>query len=122
MSYGEETAPKVPVRECPACGSNRIEAYLERDLTTFFFPVPQEMINKVRKEPFALGICNECSHIFQTEIKPALLSHIYNEFYVHYNLDTSVEFQKVYRERTISFLDGMVSNGAGGKDPGYWLW
>jgi len=99
----------VIVKKCPVCGSNSTEDYLNTNLTTFFFPVPEKLIKKVEKEPFKLRICKKCSHIFQTDIKKDLLELIYNKFYKHYNLDTSIEFQKVYRERTIEFIKEILS-------------
>lgn len=96
---------------CPACGSAHIEDYLESNLTTFFFPVPENIIEKVKKEPFKLKNCAACSHVFQTNIRTELLDLIYSEFYLHYNLDTSVEFQEVYRERTIEFMAQTLTRG-----------
>ena len=101
----------IVTEHCPACGSALIENYIETNLTTFFFPVSDELIHKVKKEPFTLNICKECSHIFQTNIDKALLNLIYREFYNHYNLDTSIEFQAVYRDRTIRFLKKVISGG-----------
>lgn len=101
----------IIVRKCPACGSKHIEDYIDTNLTTFFFPVPEILIEKVKKEPFKLKICTECSHIFQPEVKSELLDLIYNEFYIHYNLDTSTEFQEVYRDRTIEFMKEILSQG-----------
>ena len=104
--------PDIIVTErCPACGSALIENYIETNLTTFFFPVSDELIHKVKKESFTLNICKECSHIFQTNIEKALLNLIYREFYNHYNLDTSIEFQAVYRDRTIRFVKKVISGG-----------
>lgn len=114
MSGRSGLTPDFHLQACPACGSDRIEDYLKRPLTTFFFPVPPEMIGKIGKEPITLGMCDDCSHIFQREISLVLLSRIYNELYVHYNLDTSEQFQRVYRERTIDFLDGVINNGLAG--------
>jgi 2-polyprenyl-3-methyl-5-hydroxy-6-metoxy-1,4-benzoquinol methylase len=109
--YIDENHPVVIVIEkCPACGSENIEDYLDTNLTTFFFPVPEKLIEKVKKEPFRLKNCTECSHIFQTEIKTLLLTLIYNEFYAHYNLDTSIEFQEVYRDRTVKFMQEILSH------------
>ena len=96
---------------CPVCGSDLIENYIETNLTNFFFPVSEEIIHKVKKEPFTLNICMQCSHIFQTNIEKDLLNLIYKEFYNHYNLDTSIEFQLVYRDRTINFLKNVISAG-----------
>jgi len=110
--YPDEKNPAVIVIEkCPACGSENIENYLDINLTTFFFPVPEKLIEKIKKEPFKLKICTECSHIFQTEVKTELLTLIYNEFYAHYNLDTSFEFQEVYRDRTIKFMQEILTDG-----------
>jgi len=40
-----------------------------------------------------------------------IIDNIYSDFYKHYNLDTSIEFQKIYRERTIKFIsDNLTSN------------
>jgi SAM-dependent methyltransferase len=97
------------IEDCPACGSNRTEHYLDTYLTTFFFPVPEEIIEKVTKEYFELKICIECTHLFQGLVKPKLLHLIYNDFYAHYNLDTSIEFQEVYRQRTIEFIEETLS-------------
>ena len=108
MSSADKDSVVIHINKCPACGSENNEDYLETRLSTFFFPLPRDVIRKVRQEPFKLGICNECSHIFQREIDPSLLDLIYNEFYAHYNLDTSAEFQEVYRERTLEFLRAMV--------------
>jgi len=111
METGEDGVCVVPVHECPACGSKRLEDYLATNLTTFFFPVPKEMIKRVKREPFSLRICIDCSHIAQKEIRPALLALIYDEFYAHYNLDTSPEFQEVYGKRTADFLGEMAPRG-----------
>ena len=101
----------IVTESCPACGSALIENFIETNLTTFFFPVSDELIHKIKKEPFTLNICRECSHIFQTNIDKTLLNLIYNDFYNHYNLDTSIEFQAVYRDRTIHFLKKTISDG-----------
>ncbi len=108
--YSSENNPSVIVVEkCPICESQCTEDYLDSSLTSFFFPVPDEVIKKIKKETFKLKICQNCSHIFQSEIKNDLIKLIYNEFYMYYNLDTSIEFQDVYRERTIEFMKGVLS-------------
>jgi 2-polyprenyl-3-methyl-5-hydroxy-6-metoxy-1,4-benzoquinol methylase len=99
----------IGAEQCPACQSLRTEDYLDTNLTSFFFPVPDDVIKKIKKEPFKLKICQNCSHIFQTEINKDLIELIYSEFYVHYNLDTSNEFQDVYRERTVEFIKVVLS-------------
>lgn len=99
----------IVLEKCPVCGSRCTEDYLDINLTSFFFPVPDDVIKKIKKEPFKLIICQNCSHIFQTEIKKDLIDLIYNEFYMYYNLDTSIEFQDVYRERTIEFMKVVLS-------------
>jgi len=38
------------------------------------------------------------------DIDKELINKIYSEFYKHYNLDTSVEFQNIYRDRTVNFI------------------
>jgi len=112
-SKDAEAPDMIVMENCPACGSGLIENYIQTDLTTFFFPVSADLIHKVTKEPFTLNICAKCSHIFQTNIEKTLLNLIYKEFYNHYNLDTSEEFQAVYRDRTIGFLQNVIT---GGKD------
>jgi len=108
--YNSENDPLIIVVEkCPVCGSRRTEDYLDINLTSFFFPVPDDVIKKIKKEPFKLKICRNCSHIFQTEIKKDLIDLIYDEFYMYYNLDTSIEFQDVYRERTLEFIKVVLS-------------
>jgi 2-polyprenyl-3-methyl-5-hydroxy-6-metoxy-1,4-benzoquinol methylase len=101
------------IKKCPVCDSVNIEDYLDINLTSFFFPVPDDVIRKIKKEPFKLIICQDCSHIFQTNIKMNLIDLIYNEFYMSYNLDTSIEFQDVYRERTIEFMQTVLSQKEG---------
>lgn len=105
----ENNPPVIVVEKCPVCGSRCTEDYLDTNLTTFFFPVLDEVIKKIKKESFRLKICQNCSHIFQAEIKKDLIDLIYNEFYMYYNLDTSIEFQDVYRERTIEFMEVVLS-------------
>jgi UDP-2,4-diacetamido-2,4,6-trideoxy-beta-L-altropyranose hydrolase len=95
--------------KCPACESLSIEKYIETDLTTFFFPVPEEVVEKIKQEPIKIEICKHCSHVFQVEVNKKTLDLIYGEFYSYYNLDTSVEFQEVYRERTIDFIKKVIS-------------
>jgi len=99
----------APHNTCPVCQSECTEEYLNTLLTTFFFPLPEKLIEKTKKEPFKLNICQKCSFIFQVDVNKDLIELIYNEFYKHYNLDTSVEFQEVYRERTIEFMKEMLS-------------
>ncbi len=106
---GKNDPRVIIIEKCPACGSRCIEDYLDTNLTTFFFPVPEKLIGKITKEPFNLDICKECSHIFQAQVKKEIIDLIYNEFYMHYNLDTSIEFQDVYRERTIEFMKVVLS-------------
>jgi len=106
---GENKPLVIGVEKCPVCGSLYTEDYLDINLTSFFFPVPEDVIKKIKKEPFRLKICQDCSHIFQAEIKKDLINLIYNEFYMYYNLDTSIEFQDVYRTRTIEFMKGVLS-------------
>jgi len=105
----ENNFPIIVVEKCPICESQCTEDYLDSNLTSFFFPVPDEVIKKIKKETFKLKICQSCSHIFQSEIKKDLIKLIYTEFYMDYNLDTSIEFQDVYRERTIEFMKGVLS-------------
>lgn len=93
---------------CPVCGSGCVEEYLNTNLTTFFFPLPEDLIHKSKKEPFKLDICQKCSFIFQVDVNMDLIALIYNDFYKHYNLDTSVEFQEVYRGRTIDFMEEIL--------------
>jgi len=110
MKHKEEL-DKIIMENCPVCGSTQTENYIQTDLTTFFFPVSADLIHKIKKEPFTLNICTKCSHIFQTNIEKMLLNLIYKEFYNHYNLDTSEEFQAVYRDRTIGFLQNVITQG-----------
>lgn len=93
---------------CPICGSTMVEDHIETNLSTFFFPLPENLIKKAKKEPIKLKICQKCSFIFQVDVKIALIELIYTEFYKHYNLDTSIEFQEVYRERTIKFMKELL--------------
>ena len=95
---------------CPVCRSKNVEEYIHTKLSTFFFPLPENLVRKAKPEPIKLNICNNCSFIFQVDVKNHLIELIYNEFYKHYNLDTSVEFQEVYRERTIDFMNEVVPN------------
>ena len=95
---------------CPVCGSKNTEKYLKTYLSTFFFPLPEDLLNKAKPEIIKLNICNNCSFIYQVDVKNHLIELIYNEFYKHYNLDTSVEFQRVYRERTIEFMKEVLHN------------
>jgi 2-polyprenyl-3-methyl-5-hydroxy-6-metoxy-1,4-benzoquinol methylase len=106
-----ESSPK----NCPVCGSKELEDYLNIDLTTFFFPLSEELIKKARKEPLKLKICQKCSFIVQVDVKNELIELIYNEFYKHYNLDTSIDFQEVYRERTIKFMTEILSKDKNSK-------
>ncbi|MBT3387335.1 MAG: methyltransferase domain-containing protein [Desulfobacula sp.] len=106
-----EEPDMILMDSCPVCGSDWLENYIETNLTNFFFPVSEEIIHKVKKERFTLNICMQCSHVFQTNIEKDLLNLIYKEFYNHYNLDTSIEFQLIYRERTINFLKNVISAG-----------
>ena len=43
------------------------------NLTSFFFPVPDDIIKKIKRENFKLKICENCSHVFQSEIKIDLI-------------------------------------------------
>jgi 2-polyprenyl-3-methyl-5-hydroxy-6-metoxy-1,4-benzoquinol methylase len=96
--------------KCPACNSENTEIYLDTNLTTFFFPVSENLIKKINKEPIKLMICLSCSHIFQVDLNQKTLDLIYSEFYQHYNLDTSTEFQEVYRDRTVEFMANLLVN------------
>ena len=96
---------------CPVCGSECVEEYLKTNLTTFFFPLPEDLIYKSKKEPFKLDICQKCSFVFQVDVNMNLITLIYRDFYKHYNLDTSIEFQEVYRGRTIEFLKQVLKQG-----------
>lgn len=96
---------------CPVCKSKNTDKYLQTNLSTFFFPLPENLVRKAKPEPIKLNICNNCSFIFQVDVKNHLIELIYNEFYKHYNLDTSVEFQEVYRERTVDFMNGVLPKG-----------
>lgn len=97
---------------CTVCGSKNTEMYLDNITPTFLFPVPQELIEKIEFRPMHLYICNHCSHIFQVRVDKDLINLIYNVFYEHYNLDTSIQFQEVYQERFKSFF---VKNSIRGK-------
>ena len=91
--------------KCPACLSVAIQGLVDKKLVTFFFPVTKSIISKVNREKIRIFICNSCSHVFQVNVNEILINHIYADFYDHYNLDTSIEFQKIYRDRTIEFID-----------------
>lgn len=103
---------KPLAQSCPVCNSIHVEEFLRTDLTTFFFPLPKTLLDLTKKEPFKLNICRNCSFIFQIDVKQDLIELIYNIFYKHYNLDTSVEFQEVYRERTILFMNNLLKNNS----------
>lgn len=100
---------------CPACASENSNQLLKEKLVTFLFPVPEDVISDIKRESITLNICDSCGHVFQPSIDNALIELIYSEFYKHYNLDTSVEFQKIYGQRTIDFIEknlvGMPKSG-----------
>ena len=96
--------------KCPACLSVDIQGLVDKKLVTFIFPVPKSTISKVNREKIRIFICNSCSHVFQVNVNEILINHIYADFYDHYNLDTSIEFQKIYRDRTIEFIDDNLND------------
>jgi len=97
---------------CPSCQSLNSKELVNDKLVTFFFPVPASVIKEVQSEKIRIYICKSCSHVFQVDINEELINKIYSNFYDHYNLDTSIEFQKIYRDRTIRFIeDNLDKNG-----------
>lgn len=91
--------------KCPICDSTNITELINKKLITFLFPVPKNTITKIKNEKINIQICLNCSHVFQIDINDNLINLIYSEFYKNYNLDTSAEFQNVYRDRTVNFID-----------------
>ncbi len=97
--------------ECPVCKSKNTEAYLSRKVPIFWFPVPQELIEKVETRAIYLRICSRCSHIFQIKIDRKTINQIYNVLYEQYNLDTSIQFRDVYHERFKNFFANIPTSG-----------
>ena len=95
---------------CPACMSQDIKSLIQKKLISFLFPVPKEIIPKINREDISIFVCNFCSHVFQVNVDNKLIDVIYSEFYKHYNLDTSIEFQNIYRERTLNFIGKNIKN------------
>ena len=95
---------------CPACMSQDIKSLIQKKLVSFLFPVPKEIIPKINREDISIFVCNFCSHVFQVNVDNKLIDVIYSEFYKHYNLDTSIEFQNIYRERTLNFIGKNTKN------------
>ena len=95
--------------KCSACLSTNVKELINEKLVTFLFPVSKSTLKKITRENISLFICKSCSHVFQTNIDKRIIDKIYSDFYKHYNLDTSLEFQDVYRQRTINFITDFVS-------------
>ena len=106
---------------CPACLSRDIQGLVDRKLITFLFPVPQHILAEIDKERISINVCNSCSHVYQVNVKKRITDKIYSKLYEHYNLDTSAEFQRIYRDRTVGFINDKISQGSvpreGGKKP-----
>jgi len=95
--------------KCLVCLSAEIKEIINDKLVTFLFPVSKLTLDKVKRETISIFICQKCSHVFQTEVDKDTIDQIYSDFYKHYNLDTSEEFQSVYRQRTIDFINESLS-------------
>lgn len=89
---------------CPTCSSKDVQELINNKLVTFIFPVPKSTLSKINRQAIRLYICSCCCHVFQYDINISLIDTIYSDFYRHYNLDTSIEFQKIYRDRTLKFI------------------
>lgn len=111
------TTTNEAIQQCPACASASNSKLLKEKLVTFLFPVPADVLSDIKREHITLNLCNTCGHVFQPTIDENLIELIYSEFYKHYNLDTSVEFQKIYGQRTIDFVGKNLlgTQGSGGK-------
>jgi len=96
--------------KCLACVSADTKEIINDKLVTFLFPVSQSTLERVTRENISIFICQNCSHVFQTNVDKDLINKIYSDFYKHYNLDTSEEFQSVYRQRTIDFINESISD------------
>jgi len=92
-------------QKCPACSQSDLREVLKEKLVTFIFPVPNDLIEKVTRESISISECLKCGHVFQKNVDRSLIERIYGDFYRHYNLDTSEQFQGVYAERTLNFFE-----------------
>jgi len=101
---------------CPACQSLDVQELVDEKLVTFLFPVPKSTISKINREKISIFICNSCSHVFQVNVNKIIIDTIYSNFYQHYNLDTSFEFQKIYRNRTQKFINDNIRNDTKNSD------
>jgi len=91
--------------KCPVCLSVAVQELVNEKIVTFFFPVPKSLLSKINRKKIKILFCNSCTHVFQVNVNVKLINLIYADFYNHYNLDTSIEFQKIYRDRTLEFID-----------------
>jgi len=105
--------------KCPACMSQNVQSMINEKLITFCFPVPKSILSEINRENISIFICKSCFHLFQIDVDRKLIEKIYSKFYKHYNLDTSVEFQNVYRERTQYFIKENLENKNNNKITNY---
>lgn len=96
MSQEQPNQP-VEVNRCPACNSGAVSVFQTLSLPAILFPIEKEKRNEVPMRQLRAMFCDDCGHVYQSEIDPLFSEKIYTDYYYLYPFDQLESMQLAYR-------------------------
>lgn len=101
---------------CPACGSSSVKNLSRTEkIPAILFPIEKDKRNDVANDDIVIASCQECGHVFLSELDLEFNSRLYGDYYYLYPFSALESMNAHYREPFTQVFDLFVGHDGGGR-------